>query len=180
MNAEVKSSVDFQSIRQLYQSDSSARTILDEFAGFRRNTSTTALEQLLFRLTSAGKPVPKSEVIEVLRKLEQFGCGDFITGRKGHATRFEWTYPLSKVGKIAAGWHPLEAPETNQELTEASEDEDLDELADPPADLGAIDHSFQLRPGYRVEIRLPSDLTNREANRLSDFLKTLPFDAAAT
>jgi hypothetical protein len=167
------SAVDFKAIRQLYATDATARTILDEFASFRHNRTTTALEQLLFRLTNAGKPVPKSEAIDVLRKLDELGCGDFITGRKGHPTRFAWRYPLSAIGKAAAAADP-KLPEEIKRLDDA-EDDSPEPL---PAESELIVHSYQLRTGYKVQLELPADLTEREAWRLSEFLKTLPFDAA--
>jgi hypothetical protein len=183
MTPTAASGVDFRAIRQLYATDATARTILDEFASFRHNRTTTALEQLLFRLTNAGKPVPKSEAIDVLRKLDDFGCGDFITGRKGHPTRFAWRYPMSEIGKAAAAADPKTPEEIKPlhplEATDADIEDDAPEAAaEVPATPEAIVHSYQLRPDQKVEFRLPADLTEREARRLSEFLKTLPFEAA--
>ncbi len=39
-----------------------------------------------------------------------------------------------------------------------------------------LDHTFQLRADYKVEIKLPSDLSEAEAKRLAAFLVTLPIE----
>ena len=36
-------------------------------------------------------------------------------------------------------------------------------------------HSFQLRPDASIALELPSDLTQLEARRLAEFIRTLPF-----
>jgi hypothetical protein len=38
-----------------------------------------------------------------------------------------------------------------------------------------LKHIYRLRGDYVVKLRLPMDLTSTEANRLADFIKTLPF-----
>lgn len=39
-----------------------------------------------------------------------------------------------------------------------------------------VQHRFQVRPNMSVTVTLPEDLTQKEAQRLSDFLRTLPFE----
>jgi hypothetical protein len=38
-----------------------------------------------------------------------------------------------------------------------------------------ITHTFQLRPTERVTIKLPADLTAKEAERLAGFIRQVPF-----
>jgi hypothetical protein len=167
--------LNLKALKALYGSDPAAKAVLDEFASRQRNQQTTKLEQLLFRLNNAGIGVAKGDVIRVLRKLDEFGCGDFRTGRKGHPTRFEWKYDLVSVGKAAAGGtHPVE--EIRPTVDQDNGDEQDTAKAVPE---GAIQHTFQLRPDWQIELTLPGDLSAREAGRLSEFVKTLPFDAQA-
>ena len=164
------SSLDIKAIKTLYSSDSVAKVVLDEFASRQRNQQKTKLDQLLLRLSNAGKAAPRTEVINVLRKLAEHGCGDFITGRKGHPTRFEWQYDLVSVGKAAAGG--------NQAVEEIQPVDETDHVDEDSAEAAAgIEHRYRLRADWIVEITLPSDLTAREAMRFSEFIKTLPFDA---
>ena len=39
---------------------------------------------------------------------------------------------------------------------------------------GDVSHPFRLRPEKTISLTLPTDLTPQEAQRLSDFVKTLP------
>ncbi len=43
-------------------------------------------------------------------------------------------------------------------------------------DAGTIGHRFVLRPDFQVQLELPQDLNQREANRLAEFIRTLPFE----
>ncbi|XUY28542.1 hypothetical protein RMR21_015610 [Agrobacterium sp. rho-8.1] len=57
----------------------------------------------------------------------------------------------------------------------------ISDLESPSSSVQAISentdnlrHSFHLRPGVQVQFELPADLTAREAERLSQFLQSLP------
>jgi hypothetical protein len=164
--------LDLRALRALYNSDMATKAVLDEFASRQRNQRVTKLEQLLVRLNNAGIGVAKSDVIGVLRKLDEFGCGDFRTGRKGHPTRFEWKYDLVSVNKAAAGG----TQEVEQIRVEDHDNYDEDAIVKAVPE-GAIQHTFQLRPDWQIELTLPADFSARESTRLSEFVKTLPFDA---
>lgn len=164
-------SLNTRALKTLYSSGPAAMAILDDFGARQRNQQITKLDQLLWRLSSAGKEVSRSEAINVLRKLDEAGCGRFLTGRKGHATRFEWTYDLVSVAKVAMG--------EEQDVEAIQPSEDLDDDSQVIGYLlpeGTIEHTYQLRPDWQVTVGLPSDLTAREALRLSEFIKTLPFE----
>jgi hypothetical protein len=167
------SSLNVKALKALYASDPIARFVLDEFASRQRNQQKTKPDQLLLRLSNAGKAASRTEVINVMRKLDEYGCGKFITGRKGHPTRFEWQYDLVSVGKAAAG-----GAQSVEELQPVDEDENGDEeIAETPED--SLEHTYQLRPDRQIGLLLPADLSAHEARRLSEFIKTLPFEAQA-
>ena len=170
-----------KSLTTLYASNPAAKAVLDEFASRQRSQQVTTLDQLLLRLNDSGVGVARADVIGVLRKLAELGYGYFITGRRGHRTRFEWKYDLVSVGNAASGG--TQVVEKIQPGSAQDNDDD-----DFPAALsagsvaettpeGAIRHTFQLRPDWQIELTLPADLSVREASRLSEFVKTLPFDA---
>lgn len=159
---------DKTALRRLYASDRAAHLILDDFAGRQRNQRVTKVDQVLSRLSTHA--LARTDVIRIFRKLEELGYGEFVEGRRGHPSRFEWRFGLVSVGKAAAG--------TSQVLEEVRENEDEDDDSEPTSvNLpGSLSHKFQLRPDWQIDLILPSDLTAREALRLSDFVKTLPFD----
>jgi hypothetical protein len=52
--------------------------------------------------------------------------------------------------------------------------ENPDQVAEIPAnEAGMLQHSFHLRPGLQITIELPNNLTDREANRLAQFVQSL-------
>ena len=161
-----------QAIKSLYLSDAAAKVIFNYFASRDRSprNSETRLDQLIGELSSRGTRVSRSDAIRVLRALGNHGYGRFRTGRKGHPTRFEWGYSAIEVAEAAAGGTRVPA-----EIRTAERD-----VEDDPDSFGAertLDHSFQLRPGWQIKLVLPADLTAREAARLSEFVKTLPFES---
>ena len=60
------------------------------------------------------------------RALEQAGCGQFVVGRRGQPSRFEWAFSCISLGQAAAGEDvKLEAaedplPEIEEEQLEAA------------------------------------------------------------
>jgi hypothetical protein len=71
------------------------------------------------------------------------------------------------VGLASQGGKPVDEIAVPQEIMSVKEPEDV-----------TFTHVFQLRLNQRVEFRLPTDLTQLEAGRLADFLKTLPLEAS--
>lgn len=173
MTAYQPRTLDKKALKALYSSDPAVKIILDEFGSRQRNQQVTKLDQLLLRLSNAGKGVARPEAINVLRKLEEAGCGKFLTGRKGHPTRFEWQYDLVSVAKVATGEGQVVEEIQRAPQTDNGEEPEVEEA---PLPEGAIEHTYQLRADWQVTMALPSDLTAREAARLSEFIKTLPFD----
>jgi len=123
----------------------------------RRPPSTDSLR------SCSRKPVTRADVVEVFRDLHKLGVGTFVIGRKGHLSRFQWTVSSVELGKAAAGENVNVQVSAKHEGT-------------PRERSDVISHRFVLRPDFSVSFVLPSDLSTSEASRLSDFIKTLPFD----
>lgn len=173
MTAYRSDSLNTKALKALYSAEPVAKIILDEFGARQRNQQITKLDQLLLRLSNAGKGVARTDAINTFRKLAEAGCGKFLTGRKGHPTRFEWGYDLVSVAKAATG-----EVQVVEEIQPAPQTDNGDEpvIAEVAVPEGTIEHKYQLRAGWQITLALPSDLTSREAARLSEFIKTLPFD----
>ncbi len=151
-------------LRGVYSRHKAARALLDHFAKRKNAMRQTSVDRLLTVLRDDGTEVSRGDLIDVLRELEDTGCGTFRIGRRGWPSRFEWRVDLVSVGQAAAG----ERKEI-ENITDEAVEEEVEEQVFP--------HLFQLRPGQQVKLELPRDLTSREAARLADFIKTLPFDA---
>ncbi len=129
----------------------------------------------------------RGQIVYWFKQLASAGCGRFIVGRRGGHSRFEWWFdPVSVYNaalKLRNDLAPLSAPDQGSvkedwdALVETSaEEEDDDGTGEAPdATEANIEHIFMLRPGFPVRLVLPESLTKVEAERLSSFVKTLPF-----
>src|SRR5262249_13769760 len=90
-------------------------------------------------------------------RIEQLKWGTFVRGRRGMRSRivFRDSVPASSVVVAARA---------------------VDEDAHPVKECR---HDYILRPGYRVAVVLPEDLTDDEAARLSHFVRGLSFQTRA-
>jgi hypothetical protein len=145
-------------LREAYSSGVSTKAMLDDFASRTNNQRITKVDQILNRLRNAN--VQRWEAIALFRKLEELGHGKFIEGRKGHPSRFVWSSSPIDVGKAAQGDEAPIAPVS----MDAVIDDNSGEMRD---------YVFPLRIDTDATFELPTDLTLKEAERLSAFLKTL-------
>jgi threonine synthase len=129
-----------------------------------KNSAETTVVQAM-ALSKGTRP----EVVELFKRMEFRGLGNFLVGRRGGASRFAWSVRLTDVGRAYAG---------DIDAVESASTEDLEEMADESNELfyDEMEHEYALRPDFKVEIKLPADLTKREAERLAAFILTLPFE----
>jgi hypothetical protein len=161
--------INIQLLQQTYRRSDKYAAVFDYLAERQRNYRETKPEILVMRMRESGTDLERSEIISFFRELETAGCGKYIEGRRGHSSRFEWYAPMNGVGLAAKG---------EQNLVEglvASE-------AVPPVNVDSLDreesiaHTFYLRPDFPIKILLPKDLRSVEAERIADWVKTLPFN----
>jgi hypothetical protein len=145
-------------LRGVYSSGVAAKLILDDFAGRTNNQRLTKVDQILNRLSDAN--VHRWEVIALFRKLQELGHGTFIEGRKGHPSRFQWSSNSIDVGKAAQGG---EVP-ISQVSIDVIPENGFEEMRK---------YDFPLRGGVDAKFELPTNLSQREADRLGAFLKSL-------
>jgi hypothetical protein len=186
MATPAKDKFDTALLTAMYDSHDTYRAIFDQFAGREKNSRTTKTDRMLKLLYDLGRKADRREVIQFFRNLEKAACGKYVEGRRGHASRFEWEARLSSVGLVAAGKQAKVQPLGDDENRFSLDDTDYPSVELAPSDttsvvppsfsLGAgdVSHPFRLRPDKTVAVVLPSDLTPQEAQRLADFVKTLP------
>lgn len=158
--------------------------LVQEISKLKGSNRTPAIEHWMKSLASATPDLSQnsSDVDELVRfgesrpsavqffqHLADLGAGRFISGRKGKKTRIEWA-PCS-ASEIARAY-----------LNQSSEDAEIKrELASDQLtsskEATLLEHRYQLRPNLVIPISLPSDLSTNEAQRLSDYIRTLPFRA---
>jgi len=157
---------DTNALRKLYGASNAAKAAFDYFAQRQYNSARTTVDRLLAALKQEGHDVARSDIVELFKALQSAGCGDFVIGRKGHPSRFEWTVGLADVGRSASG-EPVK-------VEAISEAEKL-ETAEEEASAEMLEHRYRLRPDTELKISLPVNLTAAEATRIADFVRTLPF-----
>lgn len=87
-----------KAIRHLYANLEWAQLLFDWMAERKRNPSETTIE----RLTAiVGSDV--TEATAYAKELQAAGCGEYIVGRRGNASRFVWKYTCSSLGLAAWG-----------------------------------------------------------------------------
>jgi hypothetical protein len=147
-------------VKELYASNDTARIFFDYLAHRKQNRSETKVHRIIKVLDRIGFVVNRGDMIDVMKELEDSGCGRFVVGRLGWPSRFVWTVGMVAVGKAAAG-----EPVTIESLSEGPDVEET------------LKHSFHLRADTTVSFELPVDLTQIEADRLAAFIKTLPLES---
>ena len=145
-------------LREVYSSGVAAKAMLDDFASRTKNQRITKVDQILNRLRADN--VQRWESIALFRKLEELEHGKFIEGRKGHPSRFVWSSSPIDVGKAAQGDETPITPVSSDVAT----DDNSGEMRD---------YVFPLRSNTDATFELPIDLTQKEAERLSAFLRSL-------
>ena len=103
-----------------------------------------------------------SDVRDVLKEIDALGYGSFRYGRRGHGTRLEPTEELFEHAReIANGLNSIQS--------------DVD---DEPVHLAptTTSHPFRLRRDLQIAIDLPYDFNKADAERLCNWVRTLPVD----
>ena len=149
----------FSELRSLRSENDFNKAILDDFASRTNNQKTTTVDGLLKRLHDL--EMPRGAPIQLFRELERQDYGRFVEGRKGRKSRFLWSSSSIEVGKAAKGENVSITPVASGQ----AEEDDAAEM---------IAHKFYLRDGLFVTFNLPADFTEKEAERLGGFLRSLP------
>lgn len=155
-----------EELKELYANSAIATAFLDHMAARRRNQSETKVDRVLTVLSNEGFEFTRGDIVDLLQKLEEFGCGQFVIGRRGWPSRFVWSVGSLAASRLAGGEIQVVENVTSEEDT-VEKIEEIDEL---------ITHLFNLRPDLAVNVRLPADLTQKEAERLSLFMHSLPME----
>jgi len=146
-------------IQELGNDNPLVKELLNYLEKKKRFTADLTVDQALKVVSGT-----RSEVIGLFKKLEEAGLGDFIAGRKGNKSRFQWKVHASEIVKAWTG--EIEAIDDSDGT---GTDADADEL-------DMVEHKYRLRQDLEIVLELPDDLTHREASRLAKWLETLPFE----
>lgn len=152
-------------LKALYKADDTFKRIVAWFDDRKKDSW-----EMPVRIAAMRTDLDEREVRRVFKQLAELNCGRFIKGRGESAeSRMQWKLSIRGIAAAAKG-------ETSniEEVQAAPEDtlEAEEKLKVPDAD--GVTHTFKLRADFDVVIKLPSDFTEGEAERLSRFLKAVP------
>src|SRR5687768_18208025 len=94
-----------ETLAKLYSSNKFAKIFLDSLSELEKSPKGgfTTLEHALSTIAEVDGSATKAEVRQVLEAIAETGCGRFLIGRRGHATRIVWEANAISVGKVARG-----------------------------------------------------------------------------
>ena len=150
--------MDIEKLRALHDSNSTAKALFSWFASRQRGATVTKV-----RVASKQIERSNSEIVALFKSLEGLGAGKFLAGRKGMESRIEWLHDVKSLSEKAVG--QLDQPRSLALDAPLSDEE-----------LSLNKHQFMLRQTLIFDAFLPPDLNSQEADRLANWIKTLPFD----
>lgn len=171
MNVTIKPAL-IAGLRDLYRDNDVARRLFDDLAGRQKDRSMTPASRAAYLANAS-----HGEIVTLFRRLDSLGAGEFKIGRRGAKTRIEWLFSMRSLGEVAKGEanQPEEIDPT--QLADGELDSPEEENSEVAIDdVEWIMHPFQLRPDLRISIKLPTNLTMKEAERLAGFIRQVPFD----
>jgi hypothetical protein len=157
-----------KAIRTLYKSNPIAKALFDDFSKRARSESVHTADRILEIVQQAGVSTRYWAIMRFLKmELAPTGCCRFIIGRRGQDTRVTWSFDIVDLGKSAIGEDVLIEASAKNETSANGKSDDAHVMM-------AV--SFPLRPLDSVDavIQIPRNLSQSEAQRLADFIKTLP------
>jgi hypothetical protein len=114
----------------------------------------------------------RGEAIEYLQEFSKRHWGTYVVGRRGYSTRII-LFPL--VTKALKDTTVLTSTSPGNGGSSPSADKGSPAYDTSPSESGnLIEHTYQLRPDYRVAFSLPADLNDKEATRMAKFIESLP------
>ncbi len=105
--------------------------------------------------------------VAFFKELAGAGCGRFKAGRRGKSSRIIWSQRAIEIAKLFIGETPVGS--VDEQRLQATQSETVELRPN------LHEHRFLLRPSLSISVSLPLDLSREEANRLADFIKSIPF-----
>jgi hypothetical protein len=147
-------------LQSAYSKNKHLMIVMDHLAQRGKNPKNgyTSVEGALQVLNEVDGTATPADARAVLEELAELGCGTFRVGRRGWPTRIDWSVDAISAGKAAKG---------DVSTVEAS-------AAEGGLRQGLTEVDFPLRDDLVLTFALPKDLTDKEAERLATFLRSLP------
>lgn len=189
------SKINMESLTAIYRLKPAAKEVLEYFTTRQPDENVVTVDDLLNFFQEKRYVIARQDIVNLFKSLEELGVGDFKIGRRTQKTRFMSKISLVNVGRAVVDVHKTEkVNQVNQEVEQpqrepekaievAQETENNRSFATKEATTvnneeieKLLTHPFNLRPNLEISLNLPVDFTKAEAQRLSSFINTLPFN----
>jgi hypothetical protein len=150
-------------LRKFYDENPDAKRIFDALARRKNDRSELQVSAIERDTSQEGQSVARRFITDFFWEMEKMSLGRLIVGRRGKQTRLRWAVQMSEVVSAAKGSSSPPSERHNGARVHGDEPPAVSELA----------HQYPLRRGYVAQIRLPSDLSKPEADRLTRFIQSL-------
>ena len=163
-----------KNITALIRGNRVAHLIQDECVKRDLGNSEIDIEEIEMWVATEYPTEERADIIKAVRAMERLDLIKFIVGRRGSKSRIKWQVKPEEIVSIDEN---VEAQLTNSEQSMNIVQGQSAEASPMIPQTELVSHVFYLRPRVQVSFSLPVDLTEAEVERLTAFLKTLPFDA---
>ena len=86
-----------QAVQTLYDQNPHAKQLFDWTASLQRDATATTIDRI-----SQVLEISRKAAVSLAQQLDDAGCGEFVVGRRGSPSRFEWAYSRVSLGQVAA------------------------------------------------------------------------------
>lgn len=181
-------------VKQVTNASRTATSTMVYLGCFRKRArSVTNIGHLKTQLEQMDGPIAGRDYMDFWRGLEEAGAGSVILGRRGRYTRFEWNYSLLDIAKIAIEGKEAEIerlafkrhPNAEVKPSIVVDEVPVVKIGKPkvkgakrgrkPKAKHAVRQerlvfNIPVRPGYNLEINLPSDVSDKELEKIKGYL----------
>lgn len=174
----METSLNNEMVKQAANSSNTATKTM-VLLGIRRRARTfTSMGKIKEQLYRMGEQVDDKDYKAFWKDLEAAGAGSVILGRRGKETRFEWSYSLKDIARIAIEGHEAEVQRIETKQPKNSVSKAIDTLVKrkpgrPRKEVAPIKqeklvYRIPLRSDFVLEVNLPADVSAEELHKIGN------------
>lgn len=174
-------SLDGQKVKEASEANATAKSIRKYLTERERNTPVTDLPRTKMEILRSGGTILEEDFVEYWKALDRLGVGTYFKGRGINKDTFTWKYSLKIVAQVAMSGQTVNLEKHMQKHNKPAKPAApklalvKKEAASTPKKAGAANKTIHvyLRPGFMVELNVPSDFSKEEARQICQSISSL-------
>lgn len=172
-------SLDGQKVKEVSEANATAKSIRKYLTERERNTPVTDLPRTKMEILRSGGTVEEEDFVEYWKAMDRIGAGTYFKGRGINKDTFTWKYSLKIVAQMAMTGQTVNLEKHLQRSKPRPAAPKLALVkkdAAPTPKKAAITNKtihVYLRPGFMVELNVPSDFSKEEARQICQSINSL-------